>query len=113
MLCPDQNNSRQTFYAANENARGYKSNANCKLANGSTALFYEDELSGSGHSISKIDEAKIVQFAKKYGFRMRFYRKGLCAIFDKWLQAAAAQIRTLPFSARRRSALRALRYAHH
>jgi hypothetical protein len=29
-------------------------------------------------------EEKIAQFAKKYGFRLRFYQKGLCAIFDKW-----------------------------
>ena len=29
-------------------------------------------------------EAKIAQFAKKYGFRLRFYSKGMCAIFDKW-----------------------------
>jgi hypothetical protein len=29
-------------------------------------------------------EEKIAQFAKKYGLRLRFYEKGLCAIFDKW-----------------------------
>jgi hypothetical protein len=29
-------------------------------------------------------ETKIARFAKKYGFRLRFYSKGLCAIFDKW-----------------------------
>jgi hypothetical protein len=29
-------------------------------------------------------EAKIGQFAKEYGFRLRFYQKGMCAIFDKW-----------------------------
>jgi len=29
-------------------------------------------------------EEKIAQFAKKYGFRLRFYEKGMCAIFDKW-----------------------------
>jgi hypothetical protein len=29
-------------------------------------------------------EAKIAEFAKKYGFRLRFYQKGMCAIFDKW-----------------------------
>ena len=29
-------------------------------------------------------EEKIAQFAKKYGFRLRFYSKGGCAIFDKW-----------------------------
>jgi len=31
-------------------------------------------------------QAKIAQFAKKFGFRLRFYKKGLCAIFDKWPQ---------------------------
>ena len=29
-------------------------------------------------------EAKIAKFAKEYGFRLRFYRMGMCAIFDKW-----------------------------
>jgi hypothetical protein len=29
-------------------------------------------------------EAKIAQFANQYGFRLRFYRMGMCAIFDKW-----------------------------
>jgi hypothetical protein len=29
-------------------------------------------------------EEKIAQFAKKYGFRLRFYLKGICAILDKW-----------------------------
>jgi hypothetical protein len=33
---------------------------------------------------AKDREAKIAQFAKEYGFRLRFYKKGLCAIFDKW-----------------------------
>jgi len=28
-------------------------------------------------------EAKIAQFATQYGFRLRFYSKGMCAIFDK------------------------------
>ena len=28
-------------------------------------------------------EAKIAQFAEEYGFRLRFYRQGLCAIFEK------------------------------
>jgi hypothetical protein len=29
-------------------------------------------------------EEKIAQFATKYGFRLRFCQKGMCAIFDKW-----------------------------
>ncbi len=45
---------------------------------------YEDELKRLWPLHQQNREAKIVQFAKKYGFRMRFYRKGLCAIFDKW-----------------------------
>jgi hypothetical protein len=28
-------------------------------------------------------EEKITQFARKYGFRLRLYLKGTCAIFDK------------------------------
>ena len=28
-------------------------------------------------------EAKIGQFAEEHGFRLRFYRQGMCAIFDK------------------------------
>ncbi len=28
-------------------------------------------------------EAKISKFAKEHGFRLRFYRMGMCAIFDK------------------------------
>jgi DNA-binding CsgD family transcriptional regulator len=29
-------------------------------------------------------EEKIAQFARKYGFRLKFYQKGTCAVFDKW-----------------------------
>jgi hypothetical protein len=29
-------------------------------------------------------ETKIAEFATQYGFRLRFYTKGMCAIFDKW-----------------------------
>jgi len=44
---------------------------------------YEDELKRLWPLHSQDREAKIAQFAKKYGFRMRFYRKRMCAIFDK------------------------------
>jgi len=45
---------------------------------------YEDELKRLWPLNQKEREEQIAQFAKKYGFRLRFYRKGLCAIFDKW-----------------------------
>jgi hypothetical protein len=40
-------------------------------------------------------EAKIAQFAKKYGFRLRFYTEGLCAIFDRPTAVKATSGRTL------------------
>jgi len=44
---------------------------------------YEDELKRIWPLHEQDREAKIAKFAKKYGFRMRFYSKGLCTIFDK------------------------------
>ena len=44
---------------------------------------YEDELQRLWPFNQKDREAKIAQFAKDYGFRLRHYKKGLCAIFDK------------------------------
>ena len=44
---------------------------------------YEDELKRLWPLNDNEREAKIARFAKHYGFRLRFYQKGLCAIFDK------------------------------
>ena len=49
---------------------------------------YEDELKRRWPLNQKDREAKIAHFAKEYGFRLRFYQKGMCAIFDKWPRAA-------------------------
>jgi hypothetical protein len=44
---------------------------------------YEDQL----QRVWPIDEenrkAKIEQFAKEHGFKLSFYKQGLCAIFEK------------------------------
>jgi hypothetical protein len=45
---------------------------------------YEDELKRLWPLNQEEREAKIARFAQEYGFRLRFYRKGLCAIFDQW-----------------------------
>jgi hypothetical protein len=45
---------------------------------------YESDLQRVWPLNEKDREAKIAQFAKQYGFRLRFYNKGICAIFDKW-----------------------------
>jgi hypothetical protein len=38
---------------------------------------------------------KLVEFAAQYGFRLRFYRKGLFAIFGKRTQPLASENRAL------------------
>ena len=41
---------------------------------------YENELQRLWPLDQKDREARISQFAKEHGFRLRFYKKGLCAI---------------------------------
>ena len=44
---------------------------------------YEEELSRVWPSDGKQRELLIARFAQDNGFRLRFYRDGLCAIFDR------------------------------
>ena len=62
---------------------------------------YEDELLRLWPLDEKDREAKIAQFAKEHGFRLRYYSKGLCAIFDEWPRpelsaGAAAELHKAP-----------------
>jgi hypothetical protein len=47
------------------------------------ATVYERELKRFWPLNEEHRQAKIAQFAKKHGFRLRFYSKGLYAIFDE------------------------------
>ena len=44
---------------------------------------YEDELQRLWPLHAPYREVRIAAFAEKYGFRLRFYHKGMCAIFDR------------------------------
>jgi hypothetical protein len=44
---------------------------------------YEPELTRVWPHNGKQREAKIVLFAEKHGWRLRYYKDGFCAIFDK------------------------------
>ncbi|HEX5490092.1 MAG TPA: hypothetical protein VFX07_02430 [Candidatus Udaeobacter sp.] len=44
---------------------------------------YEEDLSRVWPDDPDQREPKISRFAKDHGFRLRFYRHGLCAIFDR------------------------------
>ena len=44
---------------------------------------YKEELSRVWPDDGNQREPKIARFAEDHGFRLRFYRDGLCAIFDK------------------------------
>ena len=67
-----------------ENARGIDRTRIAKLVNGIDYAVYEHELIRVWPLDEPEREAKIAKFAKEYGFRLRFYRMGMCAIFDKW-----------------------------
>ena len=61
---------------------------------------YEDELQRFWPIDEQDREAKIAEFAKTYGLRLRFYQKGLCAIFDKWPRDEFTQSRDTGFRLR-------------
>ena len=44
---------------------------------------YEEELSRVWPDDRNQREPKVARFAEAHGFRLRFYRDGLCAIFGK------------------------------
>lgn len=56
---------------------------NQELTTAKHCAVYEEELSRVWPDDRKKRETLIAQFAKDNGFRLRFYRDGLCAIFDK------------------------------
>ena len=49
----------------------------------SHCAIYEDELQLFWPMEAPYREVRIAAFAAKYGFRLRFYHKGMCAIFDR------------------------------
>jgi hypothetical protein len=44
---------------------------------------YEPELSRVWPQNGMSREAEIADFARRYGWRLRYYKEGFCAIFDK------------------------------
>jgi hypothetical protein len=44
---------------------------------------YEPELSRAWPPSGTSREAEIAGFAQRFGWRLRFYKEGFCAIFDK------------------------------
>jgi hypothetical protein len=44
---------------------------------------YEPELNRVWPHNGRMREAKVALFAKENGWRLRFYKDGLCAIFDR------------------------------
>jgi hypothetical protein len=44
---------------------------------------YEPELTRVWPTNGRTREAEMASFAKQHGWRLRFYKEGLCAIFDK------------------------------
>jgi hypothetical protein len=58
---------------------------------------YEEELNRVSPDDGNQRAARIARFAEDNGFRLRFYRDGLCAIFDKEpAESAEESYQTLP-----------------
>jgi hypothetical protein len=57
---------------------------------------YENELQRIWPLDEENRKSRIEQFAKEYGFRLAYYKQGLCAIFQK-IRDQSSQTRTLPF----------------
>lgn len=53
---------------------------------------YEDELQRIWPLDAPYREIRIAAFAARYGFRLRFYHKGMCAIFDRQPDEEAASL---------------------
>jgi hypothetical protein len=71
------------------------------LEGGEPYTVYEFELIRIWPLNEKDRDAKIAQFAKEHGFRVRFYRMGWCAIFERQpVENAARAARTFTKSAR-------------
>jgi hypothetical protein len=56
---------------------------NRELKTGNHCAIYEEELSRVWPQDGNAREQQIAQFADENGLRLRFYRDGLCAIFDR------------------------------
>ena len=54
-----------------------------ELKNANHCAIYEPELTRVWPSNGMVREAKVALFAEQHGWRLRFYKDGFCAIFDK------------------------------
>jgi hypothetical protein len=54
-----------------------------ELEGANHCAIYEPELTRVWPNNSEKRETKVVLFAKQNGWRLRFYKDGFCAIFDK------------------------------
>jgi hypothetical protein len=54
-----------------------------ELKTAKQCAIYEEELNRVWPNDGNQRERKIARFAEDNGFRLRFYRDGLCAIFDR------------------------------
>jgi len=54
-----------------------------ELKNAKHCAVYEPDLSRVWPDDGRLRELEIASFAKTHGWRLRYYKDGLCAIFDR------------------------------
>jgi hypothetical protein len=67
-----------------------RASKDCALYQNEHCALYEKDLEQICPRKDKDRKTKLAKFAEQYGFRLRFYREGLCAIFDKRAPAGSA-----------------------
>ena len=60
-----------------------RASKDCSLYQNEHCALYENDLAQICPRKDKDRAKKLVNFAEQYGFHLRFYREGLCAIFGK------------------------------
>jgi hypothetical protein len=66
-----------------------RASKDCALYQNEHCALYEKDLEQICPRKDKDRKTKLAKFAEKYGFRLRFYHEGLCAIFGRRVPAGS------------------------
>jgi hypothetical protein len=69
---------------ANSSLEKLATQIDTELKNASHCAIYAPALTQAWPRDGRRRELQVMSFAQQHGWRLRFYKDGFCAIFDKW-----------------------------
>jgi len=69
---------------ANSSLKKLATHIGTQLNNAPHCAIYAPELTEAWPRDGRRRELQVMSFAREHGWRLRFYKDGFCAIFDKW-----------------------------